>query len=304
MDGANGNGRAGRAGRYRIAVAVGNPGTVEQLMRTAIDVARDNGGEVMVASVIVKPTASPTALLTDEVIKRDFAGERQEILDRALALAEGTGVPVDGRLLVASDVSRALRTLIAEEECDAILFGWRERRRREFVFGRNVDRVATRAPCDIIVEKIGPTANGVEAILLPAGEGPNATLAAETARAIALANDARVDMIRVVDPDAQDRDRAAARRILAETSDVLAPVVEVKANVEEAEDAATALVKASGMRDITVLGATESGRLRRLAVGATPHAVGRDAPNTVIVTKRGRGVRTWIGGWLRSLASR
>ena len=288
---------------YRIAVAVDNPETVEQLLRTAIDLARDNDGEVMVGSVIVKPAASPTALLTDEVIKRDFAGERRAILDRALAIAEGSGVPVDGRLLVASDVSRALRTLVADEDCNALILGWRERRRREFVFGRNVDRVATRAPCDILVERIGPTANGVESILLPAGDGPNAALAAETVRAIALSNDARIDVVRVIDPDATDRDRAAARRLLAETSERFAPATDVETRLVESDDAAAALVEAAETRDIAVLGATERSRLRRLVVGPTPQTVGRDAKSTVIITKRGRGVRTWVGGWLRSLVA-
>lgn len=305
--------------RYRLAVAVGDPGYVEQLMRTARDVARDRDGEVLVVSVVVKPRDSPFAFFSEEVIKREFAGDRREILDRAVAMGEDADVPVEGELLVASDLARALGRAVREFDCDALLVGWQERTRTDAVLGRNVDRLVRRAPADVLVEKIGPTANGVERVLLPAAPGANTELAAEVARAVARSNDARVDVLRVIPPDADADERRDAEAFVADLAagiqdrkdhgdhedreDGDPGAVPVETHIEEGDDVADALVEATATRDVTVLGATERGFLRRLVVGPTPERVANRARSTVIVTRRASGAQRGlspvrIGRWL------
>lgn len=309
--------------RYRLAVAVGDPGYVEQLMRTARDVASDRGGEVLVVSVIVKSRDSPFGFFSEEVIKREFAGDRREILDRAVAMGEDADVPVEGELLVASDLARALGQAVREFDCDALLLGWQERSRTDAVLGRNVDRLVRRAPADVLVEKIGPTANGVERVLLPAAPGANTELAAAVARAIARGNDARVDVLRVIPPDASEEERRDARDLVADLAATFEDredrenrvdhgnrgTVPVETHVEESTDVADALVEATATRDVTVLGATGRGFLRRLVVGPTPERVARRARSTVIVTRRAPRVRRGfspvrIGRWLQGIGRR
>lgn len=314
------------AERYRLAVAVGDPGYVEQLMRTARDVASDRGGEVLVVSVIVKPRDSPFGFFSEEVIKREFAGDRREILDRAVAMGEDADVPVEGELLVASDLARALGRAVREFDCDALLLGWQERSRTDAVLGRNVDRLVRRAPADVLVEKIGPTADGVERVLLPAAPGANTELAAAVARAIARGNDARVDVLRVLAPDASEEERRDARDLVADLAATFEAsedredsetrgdhgnrgTVPVETHVEESEAVADALVEATATRDVTVLGATERGFLRRLVVGPTSERVARRARSTVIVTRRAPRVRRGfspvrIGRWLQEIGRR
>lgn len=190
-------GGAEPSGGSRIAVAVGNPSHVEQLARTAADVARERDGELFVVGVVVTPRESPLALLTDEVITRDFGGDRRAILDRAIQTVSGTGVPVTGRLFVAPSVWQGVVHAVDEFGCDGLVVGWQERTRQDAVLGSNVDRIVSRASCDVLVEKIGATANGVEAVLLPVAESPHAELAAEVARAIAVSNDARLSLIHI-----------------------------------------------------------------------------------------------------------
>lgn len=286
------------AREYRLAVAVGDPDHVEQLMRTAVDVAANRNGEVLVLSVVTKPHDSPVALFADDVIARQFGDRRREILDRAVATAEGTGVPVRGRLLVGHDVARAIRTALDDYECDGVLLGWRERR-REVVFGSNVDRVVTRASCDVLVERVGPTADGVGRVLLAAGEGPHASLAASVADAVALGNDAAVDVVRVVGPDADERVHEDAERLVAETAASLEAPADT--HVTTAADATDALVAAADERDVAVLGATERGWLSRLVVGGTAYDVGRRAETTVVLARRQGGVPSRLVRWLRGL---
>lgn len=286
---------------YRIAVALEAPASLEQLLRTALDIAADNDGEVLIVSVITKPRSSPFSLFTDEFIKREFCGDRREILDRALAVADGSGVPVRGRLLVAHDVSRAIEQAVSQFDCDAVLLGWHDQLRTGAVFGRNVDRVVTRASCDVLVEKIGHTADSVDRLLLPAGEGPNTELAAKVARAIAVANDAGVDVLRLVGTDATAEERTDAHEHVETVGAALEPVADVSLLVEETDSVSAAIIEATGSRDVTVLGATDRTWTQRLVVGPTPEKVGRDARSTVIVTKRGGRLSSRLNYWLRRL---
>jgi nucleotide-binding universal stress UspA family protein len=276
--------RTDRSERYRIAVAVDNPDYAEQLTRTAMDVARDRDGEVFVVGVLVKPQESPFALFTDEVVTRKFGGERRAVLDRAMEVTAGTPIPVSGRLFVANSVARGVLHAVEATECDCLLVGWQERNRESAVLGTNVDKLVRRASCDVLVEKIGATADGVEAVLLPVAEGAHADLAASVARAIAVANDARVDLLRVVE---SEREEAEARDLLTEAADPL-PGVEVETVVREGS-VADAIVAESERRDVTVLGATRTGMVRRQFVGSVPQEVGRRADGTVIMARKGDG---------------
>lgn len=270
--------------RYRIAVAVGNPEHAEQLTRTAVDVARDRDGEVFVVGVVVTPRESPFAMFTDEIITREFGGERRAVLDRAMEVAAGTGVPVTGRLFVASSVARGVLHAVEERDCDALIVGWAARKRERAVLGTNVDRIVRRANCDVLVEKIGAVAGEVESVLLPVAESPHAELAASVVRAIAAANDARVDLLRIVQSDGGE---SAARDVLASTADLLSGV-EVETEVREGE-VADVIVAESASHDVTILGATRTGAIRRRVVGSVPREVGRRADGTVIVAKKGSG---------------
>jgi nucleotide-binding universal stress UspA family protein len=269
---------------YRLVVAVGNPEYAEQLVRTAADVARENDGEIHVVSVVHKPRESPFALFSDETIKAEFAGDRREILDRAVETAS-EDVPVHGRVAVGTDVARALVSTVEELEADALLVGWHGRSRRsEVVLGTTIDAVLRRAPCDVLVERIGLTADGVERVLLPVAGGPHVPLAASVADAVAGANDATVRVLSVVDPDADEDERANAREHLQEATGLLSTPMETE--LREAFAVEDVLLEATNECDLVVFGATRKGGVRRRLVGSIPQAVGRRTDRSVILARR------------------
>ncbi|QIO24155.1 universal stress protein [Haloarcula sp. JP-L23] len=278
---------------YRVAVSVAESDQIGQLMRTAIDIARDRDGDVFVISVVGESRSSPFWVFRDEVIKEEFSGDRRELLDRAIAIAEGTNVDVDGRLVVADSVASGILTAATDCDADAILMGWHARRHSDILMGHIVDDVVASAPCDVLVEKIGPTANGVETICLPAGPGAHTALAAGVCHAIARANEARVDVLRVVAPDASDETREEAETLVAEAASAVGDVA-TTTNVVEGEDVAETLVSAAEERDVTVIGGGGGSRLRRVVVGSTARTVGRRAETTVIVATRPQGARSWL----------
>jgi nucleotide-binding universal stress UspA family protein len=284
---------------YRLLVSVGNPDHVEQLLRTARDLARANDGEIVVLSVVVKSRESPFSLLKDEVIVRNFGGRRQEIHDRALATVEGTGVPVSGEVRVNHDLSKAILNAIDDHDADAALLGWADRPRTDFVFGSTVDRIVDRADCDVIVEKIGVEADGVESVLVPTAGSPHAAFAAEVAGTIATANDARVEVVHVVEPGETPAD---LEELFASTVASVGDA-DVETRVLEAEDVADAVVSLTADHDVTVVGASREGPFQRLLFGAIPREVGRRARCTVVMTKRYQDVPSRLASWVGRVTS-
>lgn len=285
----------GRDREYRLLVSVGDPEYVDQLMRTAVDLARVNHGEILVLSVLLQSRDSPFALLKDDVIKRDFGGQRQEIVDRAVEMAEGTDVPVTGEVRVSHDLAKAILGAIHDHDADAVLLGWQDRPRSNFVLGSNVDRIVNRAACDVIVEKIGPEANGVESILVPTAGGPHAAFAAEIAGSIARSNDASVEVIHVVSPAMSDRERRARREETVEATAAILDGVDIETRLLVGTDVADTIVERSAVHDITVVGASREGVLQQLLFEGIPEEIGRRARSTVIMAKRNEGITSRLG---------
>ncbi|MFB6171052.1 MAG: amino acid permease, partial [Haloarculaceae archaeon] len=272
----------------RILVPVANPASVEQLMRTAIDIARDRDADIEVVSVVTVPQQTPLSE------GRQFVESERETLDKAMSFAEDADVPVSGKIRIGHDVGQAILNTIEQDEVDLVLMGWRGRgRRRDYVLGSNVDRIVQNAPCDVLVERMGP-AEKLESILLPTAGGPHAELAAEVAQAIARANDARVDVVHVVDPNASDEDRESAQERLDQTVGIVEDDVTVNARLVEGSDVVQSIVEQTADYDLTIVGATREGLLQQLVFGTIPEEVGRRAQNTVIMTKRHLGLTSRV----------
>ena len=267
---------------YRVAVAAGNPDTVEQLTRTAADLARHEDGSVLVVSVAVQPRGSPFALMRDEVIKRDLSDHRRAVLDRAVSVADEVGVEVGARMVVARSVADGILDVIAEEEPDLVLLGWSGRSPADAVLGSNLDRIVARSHCDVLVEKLGPGIETVESILLPVVESPHTWLASQVAAAIADANDAEIEALHVVEEGHEDD---AASDLLAEVATAIGPEI-VRTRIESDSSPVETIVAATDRHDLTIMGATRSGPLQRRLVGSTPRRVGRQVDETVIIARR------------------
>ncbi|EMA37935.1 amino acid permease [Halococcus hamelinensis] len=274
----------------RILVPLANPETTDRLLRTAIDLARERDAEIRVMSVVTVPRQTPV----EE--GRQFVDTKREHLEDAIGTAEAAGVPAGGTVRIGHDVAEAVIATAEEDDVDEILLGWRGRsRRRDFVLGSNVDRVATDAPCDVLVERIGPP-TAVGSILVPTAGGPHAEYAAEVADALAKANDARVRVVSVVPPGASADDRERAERTVETTAALVEPEV-VETDVVEGNEVVPTIVSLSADHDVTVVGASREGLLQRLVFGAIPEAVGLEADGTVIMAKRRLDLRSRLSRW-------
>ncbi|NHN47140.1 universal stress protein [Halostella sp. JP-L12] len=279
---------AGSAG-YTLVVAVSNPDNVEQLMRTAVDVAGSNDGEIRVVSVIHKPATSPFLLFAEEDIKREYADGQGAVADRAVAAADESSVPVRRSVVVGSDVADAILLTVEEADADALLIGWQDRPRPvDIVLGTTVDPVIRRAPCDVFVERVGTTADGIDRVLLPTDGGPHVDLAADVVDAVAVANDAAVTVVSYAGSGAPEADFRTAREHVERASDRLS-VDEVEASVRETTDPANAIVSLAAEHDLVALGATPEGVVRDRVVGSVAETVGGRAAPPIVIAKRDTG---------------
>jgi len=274
-----------------VLVAVEAPEHVQQLVRTACDLARLGAREVRLVTVVAKPHDSPFGVFADETIRREYAGDSHELLVRATA---PEGVTVERDVVVARSVAGGILSAVAESDPAALVVGWQGgTRRTDAVLGTTVDTLIERADCDLYVERIGREANGVESVLLPVAGGPHVGAAATAAAAIADRNDARVVVLSVASDEA-DREEAAA--FVREGREALATVPGVDPRVETAirtsGSVTDAVVDAARDHDVIVPGATRQGSLRRRLVGSIPGRIVERTDRTVIVA-RGAGT---VGG--------
>jgi nucleotide-binding universal stress UspA family protein len=282
-----------------VLAAVANPEHVEQLVRTAGDLALVSGGALELVSVVVKSRDSPFSVFADETIVEQFSGDSRELLDRAVEVAP-RGVTVGSELVVARSVADGLLEAVARTEARALVVGWEQRSRSDAVFGTNVDRLVERASCDLYVERIGHEANGVDSVMLPVAGGPHVRPAAAMAKAIAVRNDAAVSIVSVAADDTRHADEYVEKG-----TDLLdsapGPAVPLETTVLSASDVADALVESAREHDVVVFGSTRQRSVRRRLVGSIPRSFVERTDRTVILARANGGVGQTIRNRLRGL---
>lgn len=286
-----------------VLVAVKKAEHVEQLVRTAGDLARAGNHTVRLVTVVVKPYESPFGVFDDETIRRDFSGDSQELLDRAEV---PDGITVERDIVVARSVSRGLLAAVENTDPQALVVGWRGAADRgDALLGSTIDTLVERVPCDLYVERVGREADGVESVLLPVAGGPHVEPAAAAASAIAAYNDARVVVLSVATPDDDlSEERASEFAAAAERSIGTAPGPDppVDTEVTHSADVATAIADAAADHDVVVVGATRQGALRTRLIGSVPRRVVDLTDRTVVLARSGATVDSLIsrvGGLLR-----
>jgi amino acid transporter/nucleotide-binding universal stress UspA family protein len=279
----------------QLLVPIANPDSVEQLMTTALDIAKSKNAEIRVMSVVTVPQQTPL----EE--GREFVDDQREVLNEAIAFSneEEPDVPVSGTIRIGHSVSKAILNTTEQNDVDYVLMGWRGRsRRRDVVLGSNVDEVVTKAQCDVLVKRMGPV-GPVESVLVPTAGGPHTAFAAEIAEAIAHSTDADIEFVTVISPSASEDERAEAENRLDETGEEIEDLT-VETTVLEGDNISETIITRSADHDVTVIGASREGLLQQLVFGAIPENVATSAEGTVIMAKRHLGITSRLQRWFEN----
>lgn len=287
-----------RSGRP-VLVGVEDVDHVQQLVRTAGDLASLGAGSVRLVTVAVKGASSPVSVLTDETIVSEYAEKSKELLSLATPPED---VTVKREVIVGRSAARGLLKAVENADPAALVVGWEEQSSRtDAVFGTTVDTLVEQAPCDLYVERVGHEANGVDSVLLPVAGGPHVETAARAAAAIATRNDATVVVCSVDSAAASD-----ARSFVDEGVDAvrasIGDSVPVERTITSNDDVTAAIVDEASAHDVVVLGTTRQGTLRRKLLGSVPRRVVDRTERTVILARNEDvvgGPRSWLGRLLR-----
>jgi nucleotide-binding universal stress UspA family protein len=265
-----------------LLVPVANAETADRLMDTAIDVASDRSLDVVLVHVVEVPAQMPLSEGTRLVDDED-----EDLLRQAARTAREADLSVDRRIRLARDTATGIVGGAEEYGAATILMGWRGRPpRRDVVLGSYLDRVLKNAPCDVLVKRIrGPT-GPIDSVLVPVARGAHNELARETAASVARRNGASVLLLRVLPAGASEGDREDAWALLREARTPFDGVSEIDEGITESDHVAGAITDRTPEFDLTLLGATEEGLLRRKLLGIVSEGVGRHAENTVIIAQR------------------
>ena len=257
----------------------------------------DRDGTMLLGCLATFPRQTPLDTMTAE---DEAVAEAQSRLEDLLAFASLTDVTVSGIVGLTHREWRSILDLVEKYDCDGVLMTIDPARtkQRRLLTGSTVEKVVSRAECDVFVEKQRPVDAPIRSILLAVSGGPHSGLAADTARVIARTTGARVDAVHFLDEDASPSDREAGERIVRAAERVLADVNAVDAELLVASDAAKAIVTRSDDFDLTVIGAPTSGLLRQLTFGSVVDTVEQRSQNAVLMTKRNVGFQSAYDRWI------
>ncbi|KKF40146.1 universal stress protein UspA [Halorubrum saccharovorum] len=267
---------------------------VRRFLQTAISLAADNGGRVLLLGVETVSNDETLDTIHEHVRSEqpsddngttavDSIEERRTQIAEMVELAQelDPDVSITATVRVVTDVTSGVLTVTERDSETAILLlrgvgledGW--------ILNRStIDAILADAECNVFVENVGthggefplyipdiedhtiaPLADSepspIDSILLPVGAGPHAALATEAARAVAHAADAPVTVLHVISSEASDDERADGEDILKFAEYVLGSEVSTTTELQAADTTAAAIAEAATEHDFVSIGAPE-----------------------------------------------
>ncbi|QLG50313.1 amino acid permease [Natrinema halophilum] len=280
-------------GQYRVVVPVANPETERDLLRMAAASAHahdaDNA-EVIAVNVIEVP--QQTSLSQDLAFEEERVERQQQLLDAARDIAAGLDVGLRTRAIVGRDAGSAILDVIEDEAADHVLVGWQgTRSTRDHVLGSTIDPVIGRATCDATLVKLGPDSGRAEGdIMVLAGEGPHAPVAAQrAAEFVSAAENASLTLFNVQPPatDGSDEDPVQRGEALIDELAQQAGIeyMTYDTHVDVADDVEQAILDAADEYDTICVGATRDNTISQAIFGSLPESVGEHAAGTVVMAR-------------------
>ena len=268
---------------YRILVPLHNPDHVIPLMKLAIPLAKAQKGEIIVLGVIDVPINLPP----HEGMR--FVHHKTPLLKKATQYGKEQGIEIRSAVRIAHQVWDGILHAAEAEKATLILMGWKgHTTTRDRIMGEVTDKVVRYTPCDLITVKLMGD-RPIRRILITTAGGPHATLAAEYVGIYHEMEGYEVECGYVVDPNAGEDERNAARQWIQKT--IRLTNLEGKADIRllEGKKVATTLIRAAVDYDLIVLGASKEGVFSNVLFGEIPEKVARYSRSQVMIVQRYEG---------------
>jgi nucleotide-binding universal stress UspA family protein len=261
---------------YKILVPIKNIDNAGDLSDLANIIAKEKNGHIVFLKVLTFPEQTPLSA-SDDIVE-----ERRSMMRKLISSVD---VPAGGIIKVGRNASDSILDTIEEEKPDMLVMGWRGRTfRRDFVLGSTLDPLLLKAPCDVVVARFDPEKKlrHIKSILLPTAGGPHASLAAELARDLAVAEDANVTMFNVGTSDGDEtKAKLAFRNLEPFFEDIqYSEKFVVSDNIEKG------LSDEAKQSDVVFIGSTTRPFLKNFLMGVFPEKIISNTNTTVIMTRK------------------
>lgn len=258
---------AGGDSRYRLLYPILDSKS-NTIVHLASDLATATGAELFVGILETGGEDSP------------FDASREAATIAFQAEADGSiGSDVTARSFAGPSPLEAIVTEATTLDADAIILN--------DISERLEAQLSRRLGYDTIVVTERSPPESVASILVPIAGGPHTGPAVAVAGALAAANDARIELVHILEESDPAATRERAATVLSEGSARVTDSVEVDTRIIEGRDVAEEIVGESNHHDVTIIGAPRKSRLRRMIFGSTAGDVRDRAPNTVLMVRGG-----------------
>ncbi len=267
--------------KYRVLIPIDDPKSMA-LVDLGCIIASKNNGEILLTSIVEVPTAVPLHAIDKKAVE-----EKKSMLEKVKTHAELRGVPTRAVVSVSHDVVTAIIDLAKEEAANMIVVGWKGyTRTKKRIFGRKMDDILRRVPCDVIVlraeEKLRP-----ENILVLSGGLWHVSKATEVAADIARAEASRVTILDViVDERYAVKGTEYSKRL---TKIVQSAGVQVITKDIRPETIVGGVVAESLDYDLLVIGVSAAKHWKKFVFGPVQDRIAQNAKCPVLVYKRVAG---------------
>ncbi|MEM2944214.1 MAG: amino acid permease [Methanomassiliicoccales archaeon] len=275
--------------KFRILIPLEDPKNIG-LIDLGCIVASKNQGEILLMNIVEIPTTVPL-----DAIDKKLIDGRRKMLEKVKVYSELRGVPTRAVVSVSHDVVTAIIDTAQEEAADMIILGWKGySRTKKRIFGRKMDDILRRTPCDVIImrdeEKLRP-----ENILILSGGLWHVSKATEIAAEIARIEGARITILNVI-VDEKYRLKALdySRRLMKIVERAGVPVITKEIRPETIVGG---VVAESMDYDLLVIGVTAGKRWKKFIFGPTHDKIVQNVKCPAIIYERvARKQEPGIGG--------
>lgn len=271
----------------RTLLVVLDDRAIDRSVQLALALVERSRGELTLLCPVVVAASTPLEL------PDDATDEYEALVASALELTEesDTHVTATASVRVGHRLERIVREAVDTYDIDTVVVD-APIDVDESGAPRRLERLANSVDCSLVASNGVGSFSVVDTILVPVGGGPHWELMVDTAYALSVATGASIDFLHVIPDDASDDERRAASNLVMATSDRFADYDRIETWLEEAADVAEAIVEAARYYDVTVIGAPQRRRLKRLVYGSTSETVQIEADTPVITVWHRRDERT------------
>ena len=262
-------------GRYRILVPVVDADQALPLVPAMRRLAEATDGTVQLIHLVSVPEQVP---LSDAPLYAAPGTEAAVEVGLYLTARRLAG----SRVLYCHDPGRGILYQARAGGADLILLGWRGGAPAAGrLFGSTLDRVLSRASCDVAVIRPGTRTQYVN-VLVPVAGGPNSDLALRIAGMLANETLGTVTVLHVRTRRSRPLDIAAL--ITDACRGASLPCERYSGKVAVGDDPRAIILREARAADLVVLGATE-GRFRQLLTASLPADIARSCDQPLVVVR-------------------